>query len=335
MMSKLTIQFYPSKRLPEIFRQTIQTLIEQFQDAPMPETPNNSLVFVPMLDKKAVGYASVTIHQKSAHISSIFIDPEFQGNLIGFKLALDILEKLSKTDCQKISINCSEKLLPFFQTLGFNPTREIIQYKKNSTGKYFEAENPCPAFFLDTLKHTLKINSLSLKTLKNHHKLLRLSHDKQHYQYTTRNQFLALHRNMLSQAQRQIWIISDNITSPLLNDEVVRDSLLRLAKRNPKAEIRILLEDDKKGAGHYNPTIELSQRLTSFIEIRTIQTGVKKPNEMITTVDFTAGIHRKNLTNYTGFAHYNNHLAAQRLRDKFELYWQYAKPSMQLRRLSI
>ena len=334
-MSKLIIQFFPSKRLPETFRQTMQQLIEQFQDAPMPETPNNSLVFIPMFEKKVIGYASVTIHQRSAHISSIFIHPKFQNNLIGFKLVLDILDKLSKTECQKISANCSENLLPFFQALGFNPSRELIQYNKNSVDKHFEVENPCPAFFLETLKHTLKTESLSLKTLKSSHKLLQLSHDKQHYQYTTRNQFLAFHRNMLSQAQRQIWIISDNITSPLLNDEIVRDSLLRLAKRNPKAEIKILLEDDKKGAGHYNPTIELSQKLTSFIEIRTIQTGAKKPNEMITTVDFTAGIHRKNLSNYTGFAHYNNHLTAQRLRDKYELYWQYAKPSLQLRRLSI
>ena len=111
-------------------------------------------------------------------------------------------------------------------------------------------------------------------------------------------------------------LISDNITSPLLNDEVIRDSLLRLSKRNAKAEIRILLEDDKKGAGYYNPTIELAQKLTSFIEIRTIAKGAKKPGEMITAVDFNAGIFRKNMTSYTGFAHYNNHLIAQRLRDK-------------------
>ena len=88
-MPKLTIQFYPSKRLPEIFRQTIQNLIEQFQDAPMPETPNNSLVFVPMLDKKAVGYASVTIHQKSAHISSIFIHPVIKAIILHFMIGYE------------------------------------------------------------------------------------------------------------------------------------------------------------------------------------------------------------------------------------------------------
>jgi N-acetylglutamate synthase-like GNAT family acetyltransferase len=334
-MSKLTIQFYPSSRLSQKLEIDIQKLIEQTQDAPIPETPNNSLIFIPTLENKVIGYASVTIQQKSAHISSIFIQANQQGQLFGFRLVLDILDKLSKTGCQKISLHCSEKLLGFFQSLGFIATRELIQPEKNKREKYFELENPCPAFFLETLKHTLRTNAISLEILKSSHKLFGLSYDKQHYQYTNKSQFLAFHRNMLSQAQKQIWIISDNITTPLLNDEIVRDSLLRLAKRNAKAEIRILLEDDKKGAGHYNPTIELAQKLTSFIEIRTIQKGAKKPNEMITTVDFNAGIFRKDLNNYTGFAHYNNHLIAQRLRDKFEHHWQFAKPSMQLRRLSI
>lgn len=334
-MSKLTIQFYPSARLPEKLALSIKKLIEQCQNAPIPETPNNSLMFIPTLESKVIGYASVTIQQKSAHISSIFIQENLQGKLFGFKLILDILDKLSKTDCQKISINCSEKLLGYFQTLGFIVSREIVRPEKNAHEKHFELENPCPAFFLETLKHTLKTNSINLETLKINHKVFGLSCDKQHYQYTKQDHFLAFHRNMLSQAQKQIWINCDNITSPLLNDDVVRDSLLRLAKRNPKAEIKILLEDDKKGAGHYNPTVELAQKLTSFIEIRTIQKGAKKPTEMITTVDFTAGIFRQNLNNYTGFAHYNNHLIAQRLRDKFEEHWQFAKPSMQLRRLSI
>lgn len=334
-MPKLTIQFCPSPKLDRILNSSIQTLIEQFPDAPIPETPNNSLIFIPQIDQNVIGYASITIHQKTAQITSIFIHPNYQGRLFGFRLMLDILDKLSKTGCQKISLNCPEAILNFFQLLGFCITKEQHKPSKQGPGKFFTLENACPGFFIETLKATLKNNNINLTQFKENHRLLTLSYDRQHYQYTNQKQFLALHRNMLSQAQKQIWIISDAITAPLLNDETVRNSLLRLAKRNSKAEIRILLEDDKKGAGHYNPTVELAQKLTSFIEIRTIQKGAEKPNEMITTVDFTAGILRKDLNNYAGFAHYNNHLIAQRLRDQFEHHWQYAKPSMQLRRLSI
>ncbi len=334
-MPNLTIQFFSSAKLTNTISSSIQKLIEQFPNAPIPETPNNSLVFIPQIEQNIIGYASVTIHQKSAEISSIFIHPNYQGRLYGFKLMLDILDKLTKTGCQKISLNCSKELLNFFQLLGFIIAKEQSMLSSKHSGKFFKLENACPAFFLETLKDTLKNQDSSLAKLKENHQLLTLSHDRQHYQYSKQSQFLALHRSMLSQAQKQIWIISDSITTPLLNDETVRNSMLRLAKRNAKAEIRILLEDDKKGAGHYNPTIELAQKLTSFIEIRTIQKGAEKTKEMITAVDFTGGIFRKDLNNYVGFAHYNNHLIAQRLRDKFEHHWQYAKPSLQLRRLSI
>jgi len=334
-MSQFTIQFCPSTRISQSFQKGINQLLEENTRAPAPETPTNSLIFIGLLEKKVIAYASVTIHQKSAKITSIFISPKKQGNFFGFKLVLDIFDKLSKTGCQRIRLDCPEVALGFFQKCGFITTKTTTQYTNGRPENIHYLENPCPDFYLQTLKEAIKTNTSNIESLKDSYSLLRLSQDKQHYQYANQQQFLNFHRNMLPQAQKQIWINCDNITNSLLNDDIVRDSLLRLAKRNAKAEIRILLEDDKKGAGNYNPTIELAQKLTSFIEIRTIQKGAKAPNEMITTVDFTAGIFRKDMTNYAGFAHYNNHLIAQRLRDKFEHHWQYAKPSMQLRRLSI
>ena len=334
-MAPLRFKFYPSNRLPAEIGNYIQARITHSQEAPVPETPINSLLFIPYLDGKPIGYASVTINQKSAELSSIFIEPAYQGQLYGFQLMLNILTTLVKSDCQEINLNCSEEMLPFFQRLGFIISKEQRIISQKGPGKFFELENPCPAFFVKTLKHTLKNQAINLAEFKRDHSLLKLSLDSQHYTYRNQNQFLDFHKNMLAQAQRQIWLISDTIQSPLLSDPKVRDCILRLAKRNAKAGVRILLEDDKKGAGYFNPTIDLAQKLTSFVEIRSIPAGAKKPNEMITAVDFCAGILRKDLNNYAGFANYNNNLVAQRLRDKYEQYWQYAKPSMQLRRLSI
>lgn len=334
-MSTLTIKFFPSARLPENYYSGIQTFIQQYSDAVTPETPNNSMIFLALLDDRLIGYTSVTIKKKSAKVTSLFIEKTQRSQSFGFKLMLDMLDKLSKTECETIYLDCQENLLSFFKPLGFIISKEHPHSHTDSQQKYFEVENPCPDFFLSTLRQTLKTNKIELNTFRKSFSLLTIDSDKHHYQYTSQHDFLAFHRSMLSQARKQIWLMSDAITSPLLNDENIRNSLLRLSKRNAKAEIKILLEDDKKGAGHYNPTIELAQKLTSFIEIRTIPKSAKKPNEMITTVDFNAGIFRKDLNNYTGFAHYSNHLVAQRLRDKFELYWQYAQPSLQLRRLSL
>jgi hypothetical protein len=334
-MAQLRFKFYSSSRLPKELGTRIQALIHQYQDAPIPETPTNSLLFIPFLDESPIGYASVTVNQKSAELSSIFITPAHQAQLYGFQLMLNILGTLNKSGCQEISLNCAEDLLSFFQRLGFIISKEQRVISSSGPNKFYELENPSPGLFLKTLKSTLKDQNIDLAQFKTQHTLLKLSQDNQQYTYRNQTQFLDFHRNMLSQAQRQIWLISDTIQSPVLSDPKIRDCILRLAKRNAKAEVRILLEDDKKGAGYYNPTIDLAQKLTSFVEIRSIPPGAKKPNEMITAVDFCAGILRKDLNNYAGFAHYNNNLIAQRLRDKYEQYWQYAKPSMQLRRLNL
>ena len=334
-MAKLLFKFYPSNRLPADTGKKIQTFISKFQEAPIPETPINSLLFIPYSEDKIVGYASLTINQKTAELTSLFIAPPYQNQLIGFQLMLHILATLHKSACQEIRLNCSEELLGFFQQLGFIICNEQKLISASHSGRFFELENPCPGFYLKMLKKTLKDHEIDLSTFKREHNLLTLSQDGHQHTYRNQEQFLSLHKSMLSQAQRQIWLFSDTIQSPLLNNSKVRDAILRLAKRNAKAEVRILLEDDKKGAGYFNPTIDLAQKLTSFVEIRCIPPGARKPNEMVTTVDFCAGILRKDLNHYTGFANYNNPLIAQRLRDKYEEHWQYAKPSMQLRRLSL
>jgi hypothetical protein len=162
-----------------------------------------------------------------------------------------------------------------------------------------------------------------------------LSQDKTLYNFHDEAQFLALHRNMLSQAKRRIWITANAINAPVLNDEQFRQSILQLAKSNPQAEIRILLEDGKANTGRFSPLINLAQRLTSFVEIRTLPSTAHKFSEWVTVVDFSAGIYRKTLESYAGFATYDSKLIAQRLITKFDDQWQFAKPSAEFRRLAM
>lgn len=334
-MTKLQFKFYASKRLPAEIGSQIQQFINQYKDAPIPETPTNSMLFLALHDNALAGFASLTLNQKSAELTSLFIAPSFQGKTYGTQLMLNILGTLSQSGCEHFSLSCAEELIQFFEHLGFIVTKEQHLLSSKGSSRFFELENPCPAFFLNTLKQTLKAKSIDLTELKQSFKLLRLCQDSEKYAFQEQQTYLDIHKNMLFQAQRQIWLHSDTILSPLLNAPTVRDSILRLAKRNAKAEIRILLEDDKQGAGYYNPTIDLAQKLTSFVEIRTLGSTARKPNERITTVDFNGSILRKSLNHHRGFAHYNNHLVAQRLREKFDDLWQSATPSMQLRRLTL
>jgi len=292
-------------------------------------------VFTLLSRNNIVGYALLKYpYAQQACITQIYVHPACRNNQFGHRLMLELLEASAIKKCHQIEASCEKDHIPFFARFGFNVVSEPSTNARSTQN--YTLENPCPDYFISTLK----LAKAERKSTKNKQDgnlpiPLKLSEDTTHYRYHEKAQFMQLHRSMFSQAQRQICLISDTINSPLLSDDYLRTCFLRLAKRNPQAEIRILLEDDRTGSGYYSPIIDLAQKLTSFIEIRVIQPGATKPNEMISTVDVNGGIFRKDLNNYAGFANYNNHLIAERLRDKFDKHWQYAKPSMRLRRLSL
>jgi len=275
------------------------------------------------------GFAIFSTLDGVATIHTTFIKEAYRRKSLGKKLVLHLLSKTVKEQCHKVELECDASSLDFFKHLGFITTKEPNERKGISL---YSLENNCPDYFMSVYRKG-QIESQS-STSKTQNSLI-LSKDDSLYNYHDEEEFIALHRNMLSQAKRRIWIVADTINSPVLSDELFSRSILQLAKNNSQAEIRILLADDKTGAGHFNSLVNLAQRLSSFVEIRTIEKSSSKLSEMLTVVDFSAGIYRKNLQSYSGFATYNNPLIAKRLQDKYETHWQYAKASLEFRRLAI
>jgi len=276
-----------------------------------------------------LGFALLSSLNEIAKLHSLFIKKEYRGKSLGKKLALHLLTKAIKFGCNKVELESNKSQLNFFKSLGFVVVKEPCPKAKTT---HFKLENACPAYFLSVYKQTQTENQ------RKHSKTtqpLVLSQDKTIYNFHDEAQFLALHRNMLSQAKRRIWIMANSINAPMLNDEQFRQSILQLAKNNAQAEIRILLEDGKAGSGRFNPLINLAQRLTSFVEIRSLPSTAHKFSEWVTLVDFSAGIYRKTLESYAGFATYDSNLIAQRLITKFDDQWEFAKPSVEFRRLAI
>jgi len=280
-------------------------------------------------NKGILGFALLSTLNDIATLHSVLIKKEYRRKSLGKKLTLHLLAKTIQFGCTKVELESKKSQLHFFISLGFIVIKEPCPKAKTM---HFKLENPCPAYFLSVYKQTQIENQQ--KKSKNTQPLV-LSQDKTIYNFHEETQFLALHRNMLSQAKRRIWIMANSISAPVLNDEQFRQSILQLAKINPQAEIRILLEDGKANPGRFSPLINLAQRLTSFVEIRTLPSNANKFSEWVTLVDFSGGIYRKTLESFSGFATYDSHLIAQRLITKFDDQWQFAKPSVEFRRLSI
>ena len=325
-MSKVKIFKYPLDQIPAEVHQRLCKLDVEWIHIHKAHRVEKGFTLTLETKGNIIGYTLVKHNdESSALIHQLFIHPACRRRSFGQQLLLKTMKAAEKENYDELYLECVKEAVSVFQRQGFVVVREPGY---NSRSELFQMEMPC-------LRHYLRVRNEEPHLKRLASQALLLSQDSHLYKYHDQEQFIAFHRSMLSQAQRQISILSDTITQPLFKDPYIRRCFLNLSKRSAQAKIKILLIDDRSGAGYHNPVIDLAQKLTSFIELRVIPRGSIKPTEMITCVDFDAGIYRKDLDSYVGFANYNNHLISQRLRDNFEQQWQYAKPSANMRRLSI
>ncbi len=274
--------------------------------------------------ENVVAHASAKL-LKQATMLTHFSVANSHNKELGIKVLLGLLKKLRKDGCEKLQLACHANHLDFLRQAGFIMVEEPPHHGDKPI---YIMENPNLGYFLDTLaQKQLQGQGTGLPLL--------LGSDIDTYYFHDEKHYLNLHQRMLAQARKRIWIISDTINNPLLLDPSTGTAILRLIKRNPQSEVRLLVANDKQGAGYYNPTIQMAQKLSSYVEVRTLQKTNVRLSEMITLVDFGGNIFRKNLSDYTGFANFNSRLISQRLCDNFEQQWQYARPSVELRRLAI
>ena len=86
----------------------------------------NHIVHVAELDGKIVGSTTLLIEQKFiheggfvGHIEDVVVKKEFEGQGIGMKLVLSLLDVANEKKCYKTILNCEDKLIPFYEKIGF------------------------------------------------------------------------------------------------------------------------------------------------------------------------------------------------------------------------
>ena len=86
----------------------------------------NHIIHVAELDGKIVGSTTLLIEQKFiheggfvGHIEDVVVKKEFEGQGIGMKLVLSLLDVANEKKCYKTILNCEDKLIPFYEKIGF------------------------------------------------------------------------------------------------------------------------------------------------------------------------------------------------------------------------
>ena len=95
----------------------------------------NHIVHVAELDGKIVGSTTLLIEQKFiheggfvGHIEDVVVKKEFEGQGIGMKLVLSLLDVANEKKCYKTILNCEDTLIPFYEKIGFKQKSNEMRF---------------------------------------------------------------------------------------------------------------------------------------------------------------------------------------------------------------
>jgi len=324
-MPVVKLSQYPKYSVPPEIKGQIKSLQQEAaQPRLMHDEGTSALVCTLSIGEHVIAFSEVEFGNDSAQLNCLIVQQKQRNKGLGTILLTHTMKKLASLDHAQLTAHCEPDQFHFFRRLGFTNNGS-----EEHNVRRFDLLHPCISLTVAHLPSSAHTKGSFDRPV------MQLSEDTESYHYSNEHDYLLLHQVMLNQARKRVWLLCDTINNPVLNNELTSQALKRLIKRNPQTEIRILVADDKAGAGYFNPCINLAQKLSSYVEVRTLQkTGVRL-NEMITLVDYSASIFRKNRSDYAGFACFHNRLLYERMRSNFDNHWQFAKPSQQLRRLVI
>lgn len=137
------------------------------------------------------------------------------------------------------------------------------------------------------------------------------------------------------QARRQIELLSPDLEPALYDQAPFVEALTQLSRSSPRARIRILAKDFERTVKEGHRLVELSRRLSSYIEIRKVHSDYQDYNETFLLVDDYGLLHRRHSPRFEGEFSCKAPLEVRRLRAYFDEVWGRSEPDADLRRLHL
>jgi hypothetical protein len=127
------------------------------------------------------------------------------------------------------------------------------------------------------------------------------------------------------QARRCVDIFTRDLDKKIYDHKDFLEGLQNLAV-NHRGLIRILVKDSSKAVKYGHRIVPLSQRLTSFIEVRKVADDYKEYNEAFLIADEVGFAHRKHADRFEGVARFNAAKEANSLLIFFNEVWRNSAP---------
>ncbi len=95
----------------------------------------NHIIHVAELDGEIVGSTTLLIEPKFihqggfvGHIEDVAVKKEFEGQGIGMKLVLSLLDVAKERKCYKTILNCEDELVSFYEKIGFRQKTNEMRF---------------------------------------------------------------------------------------------------------------------------------------------------------------------------------------------------------------
>lgn len=122
-------EFRESKEL------TVERGIQLFKDLKL---NTHQMVYVSVVDEQVVGCATIIFEQKFihnggkvAHLEDLVVRKKYRGNGIAEDIIRTLLDIAEKEGCYKTLSDCTNKILPFWQKIGFKNHENATRYDHN------------------------------------------------------------------------------------------------------------------------------------------------------------------------------------------------------------
>lgn len=139
--------------------------------------------------------------------------------------------------------------------------------------------------------------------------------------------------SMASQARSTLDIFTRDLEPLIYDTREFISALTQLAMHSKYSKIRILIQDPSRCIHEGHRLLELSQRLSSYIELRKPGYDYKDFNEAFMIADNTGLLHKRQADRYEGVVNFNTPLEAGEKTKFFTDVWETAEIDPNLRRI--
>lgn len=140
---------------------------------------------------------------------------------------------------------------------------------------------------------------------------------------------------LAAQARRQVELFSADLEPFIYDQAAFIEALTQLSISSSRARVRILVKDFERSVKEGHRLVELSRRLSSFVELRKVHSDYQNFNETFLLVDDYGLLLRRHAPRFEGVFSCRAPLEVRRLRAYFDEVWGRSEPDPDVRRLHL